>query len=85
MNGFSHNALWPVSADCRPKPRRKVVTEVDVNSDVLRAYPRVVHELNLCCADVWCGEGRPGRGWNGWEVELVPLAIAVALPCGGEA
>ena len=79
MTALLHAARWPVPEHLRPKPRRPVVTEM------LRRPPRLADELNAIVADVWSGEGSPGRGWNGWSHTEIPPAEALALPCGGEA
>jgi hypothetical protein len=60
----------PVRPHLRPKPRRSIFADPD---------PEFV------LADVWEGEGRPTRGWDGWRQDFIPLADALALPVGGEA
>jgi hypothetical protein len=69
----------------RPQARCELVTDADVHPEILRLYPNVVDELNACPVDVWRGEGRPGRGWDGWEYEHVPLDEALAFQTEGEA
>ena len=80
-----HQAVWPVRQHLRPRPRFELVTEADVDRKILRQFPNVVDELNSCPADIWRGEGRPGRGWEGWESDRVLLSEALALSVGGEA
>jgi hypothetical protein len=75
----------PVREHLRPQTRRKVRTEADVPAGLLRLYPGLVTELNVCPIDTWAGEGKPGRGWDGWTYEHVPLDVALVLSWGGEA
>ena len=42
-------------------------------------------ELNTCPVDIWRGDGRPGRGWDGWENDWITLDEALALSTEGEA
>ncbi|MGD9508348.1 MAG: hypothetical protein AB7O95_03300 [Geminicoccaceae bacterium] len=44
-----------------------------------------MRELNAVIMDVFVGSGRPGRGWDGWEVRDLWLEEAEALPWEGEA
>jgi hypothetical protein len=76
---------WPVRAHLRPKTWRKVRTEADVSAWLLRLYPGLVAELNVCPIEIWAGEGKPGAGWDGWSYEHLPLDVPLLLPWAGEA
>ncbi len=85
MPDFLHPAVWPVSAELRPKPRRRLVTAADVLPAILAERPNIVAELNCCPAYAWRGRGQPGHGWEDWRHLQIPFEIAVSLPCYGEA
>ena len=80
-SALDFNGRLPVRPHLRPRPRRKVRSSADVPAWLLAAYSHLIAELNLCSADVWVGEGKPGAGWDGWTYEHVPLDAALALPC----
>ena len=80
-----HHAVWPIRPHLRPQPLYALATAADVRPEILRLYPNVVDELNSCPLDIWCGHGQPGRGWDGWEYQRVPLHKAVAAQTEGEA
>ena len=80
-----HRAVWPIRPYLRPPVLFDLATETDVHAEILRLYPNVVDELTACPADIWCGEGRPGQGWDGWKSDYVPLRDALALSTEGEA
>ncbi len=90
MSDLLYRARWPIREHLRAKPdpkglRSRVYTAADMDPDLLRMYPNLVEEMNLCHADVWGGEGQPGHGWEGWTDELVPLDEVLSLPVEGEA
>ena len=80
-----HSAVWPIRPHLRPRQRYELATAADVHPEILRLYPNVVDELNARPAYVWRGQGRPGRGWDDWESDRVPLRDALALSTEGEA
>jgi hypothetical protein len=80
-----HRAVWPIRPHLRPPVLFDLATAAGVHPEILRLYPNVVDELNACPLDIWCGEGRPGRGWDGWESDRVPLRDALTLSTEGEA
>jgi hypothetical protein len=80
-----HRAVWPIRPHLRPPVLFDLATAADVHPEILRLYPNIVAELNTCPLDIWRGEGRPGRGWDGWESDRVPLDEALALSTEGEA
>jgi hypothetical protein len=72
----------PVREHLRPAPRRKVVTADDLEPRLLEMFPNIVEELNVVYVDAFVG---PGRGWDRWTFDFVPLSFALALPVAGEA
>jgi hypothetical protein len=85
MSWPMHRAVWPIRPHLRPQARCRVFTESGVDADLLREFPDLVAELNTCPVDIWCGDGRPGRGWDGWENDWITLDEALALWTEGEA
>ena len=77
-----HPARWPVRPHLRPRPWRRIYTELHAD---LTQFPGIADGLNIITADLWAGEGRPVPGWDEWDTALVPLADALALPVAGEA
>ena len=77
-----HRAVWPIRLHLRPQAR-SASHRCRRRPRILRQFPNVVDELNSCPADIWRGEGRPGRGWDGWENDRVTLDEALALSVGG--
>lgn len=74
-----------VRAHLRPKPRKSVLRRDELPPDLVGRYPGRMRELNAVIMDVFVGSGRPGRGWDGWEVRDLWLEEAEALPWEGEA
>ena len=85
MSALLHHHRHGIRWHLRPKPRRPIVTDADLDPEMLRLYPGLADELNTIIADVWAGEGKPTHGWEGWTHAEVPLDDAIALPCLGEA
>ena len=75
----------PVREHLRPSRYRPVVTEDDVDPDLLEMFPRLVGELNLVLLETWQGEGQPRRGWDDWCWSHVPLETALAAEFWGQA
>lgn len=68
---------WPVREHLRPRQCRGVVTEADVDLDMLVRYPGLAEELNTVVVRI--------REPDGWAPLLVPLTEALAMPWAGEA
>jgi hypothetical protein len=84
-SGLFHRHFHPIRLHLRPQPLWRIATAADVDLDLLRRFPNMIAELNVCHVDVLVGPGRPGRGWNGWTVEQMGLEDTVAARVLGEA
>ncbi len=67
----------PLREHLRPKPYKRVTTADDVDPWLLATFPNIVTELNSVLVDARVGDD--------WIVTDIPLAMAVALPCEGQA
>ena len=75
-----------MSAPANRLPRRnRPVTAEDLPDWLVAACPNIVAELNIIIADVWAGDGPPGRGWDGWTSKEFTLEEALAWPVEGRA
>lgn len=79
------NGRLPVRAHLRPKRRKSMLRRDELPPDLVGRYPERMRELNAVIMDVFVGPGRPGRGWDGWEVRDLWLEEAEAMPWAGEA